>query len=526
MNTETPHSALRIPHSALIAAVICLIYFAFLAYFSRQHLFGTYATETDFYHLYAPDAARLAAGQFPVNEFQGPGYPALLSSVTKFTGDVFTSGKWISILSAVMCVWLTFVLFKRLFGEWAGIGAALLMPVVIEFPEFSLQATTDVFFLMLFLTAIVIFTGAYFLLYPRIILAGFFTGVTYLTRYNGVILVACFVFAILFLNFFEKVWRERLILTIIFLAVFFLAAMPWFIANYRQHGSPVYNTNYLNMATLFYPELVGGEVTQDGTRKMGERFHSFGEVIAYNPKQAFTRYSGNLFSLIWQSLYPALVSSFVGFLGLAGFLLALVRRNSSAVSLFLLIITSYFLLMGLNHWETRYFFFIGVCYSGLAVYFLLQMFEWINKKDFLPKNILLRGAVPIVLFLVSWAHSFVYGQHSFNDFINDHPTEIPAAAKFLASQNLAPHSVKIVARKPHLPFIANQNWVFFPQVKSLDELKSWLEKNPVDYIAIGKRELKSRKELAPLGDPKTAPEWLQFAWINDDPKFILYKPKL
>ena len=124
-----------------------------------------------------------------------------------------------------------------------------------------------------------------------------------------------------------------------------------------------------------------------------------------------------------------------------------------------------------------------------------------------------------------WILAFVPTKKSFTEFLADHPTEIPAAAKFITSQNPAPHSLKIVARKPHLPFIANQNWIFFPQVKSLDELKLWLEKNPVDYIAIGKRELKSRKELAPLGDPKTAPEWLQFAWANDDPKFILYQPK-
>ena len=110
--------------------------------------------------------------------------------------------------------------------------------------------------------------------------------------------------------------------------------------------------------------------------------------------------------------------------------------------------------------------------------------------------------------------------------LQNHPHEIPAAATFLQSTNAAPHSLKILARKPHLPFIAKQEWMFFPPVKSLEELKAWLETNRVDYIAIGKRELKSRKELAPLGDPKTAPDWLEAAWTNDDPKFILYKPRL
>ncbi len=527
MNDQATKSAFRIPHSEIIAAVICLLYFAFLVYFSRQHPFGTYATETDFYHLYAPDAARIAAGQFPLNSFQGPGYPVLLSLVAKFSGDVFISGKWISIISAVLCVWLVFALCKQLFGEWVGVGAALLSTTVIEFPEFSIQATTDVFFLLLCLVALVIFTGAYFSLRMRVIFAAFFTGVAYLTRYNGVFLLACFVFAILLLNLFEKAWRERLILTGIFVIAFFFTVLPWLIANAQHNGSPLYNTNYLNMATLFYPELADGEVTQDGTRKASELFHSFGEVLSYKPQQALTRYFSNLVSIFWSSWNGQLVSSWLGLLGLLGAIFTFADRKTKAVRLLLLTIATYLLLMGLNHWETRYFFFIGVCYAGLASYFMNRFAELVSQRISLSVDpTFFRSAIAAIFLAVIWTISFVPAKASFGSFLQSHPHEIPAAANFLQSTNAAPHSVKILARKPHLPFMAQQDWVFFPQVKSLDELKAWLEKNPVDYIAIGKRELKSRKELAPLGDPKTAPDWLQAAWTNDDPKFILYKPKL
>ncbi len=527
MNDQATKSAFRLPPSEIMAAVICLLYFAFLVYFSRQHPFGTYATETDFYHLYAPDAARIAAGQFPLNSFQGPGYPVLLSLVTKFTGDLFISGKWISIISAVLCVWLVFALFKQLFGEWVGVGAALLSTTVIEFPEFSLQATTDVFFLLLCLVALVIFTGAYFSLRMRVIFAAFFTGVAYLTRYNGVFLLACFVFAILVMNLFEKAWHERWILTGVFVAAFVFTALPWLIANAQHNGSPLYNTNYLNMATLFYPELAGGEVTQDGTRKAGEMFHSFGDVLRYNPQQAFIGYVSNVADVFWKSWQSSLVSTWVGLLGMLGALLTFADRKTKAVRLLLLAMLAYFLLMGLNHWETRYFFFIGVCYAGLTSYFINRFAELASQWNILSINSsVLRWAIAAIFFGVIWLTSFVPAKASFTSFMQSHPHEIPAATNFLQSTNAAPHSLKILARKPHLPFMAQQNWVFFPQVKSLDELKSWLEKNPVNYIAIGKRELKSRKELAPLGDPKTAPDWLETAWTNDDPKFILYKPNL
>src|SRR5262245_52659243 len=90
----------RKPQS-IIPLLICLVHFLALIYIARQHPFGNYATETDFYHYYAPDAERLASGQFPQNTYQGPGYSATLAFVAKLTGtsgDLFTAGKWISVV--------------------------------------------------------------------------------------------------------------------------------------------------------------------------------------------------------------------------------------------------------------------------------------------------------------------------------------------------------------------------------------------------------------------------------------------
>ncbi len=540
MNDQPTKSAFRLPPSEIAAAVICLVYLIFLVYFSRQHPFGTYATETDFYHLYAPDAARIAAGLFPLNDFQGPGYPVLLSLITKFTGDVFVSGKWISIISATLCLWLVFMLFKQLFSEWVGVGAALLSTVMIEFPEFSLQAATDVFFLLLCLVALVLFTGTFFSLRMRLIYAAFITSIAYLTRYNGLFLVACFLFALLVMNYFEKTWRERWMLASVFVVVFCLAALPWFIANYQHNGSPFYNANYLNMATTLYPDLVGGDVMQDGTRKLREQFHSFGEVLGYNPKQAVVRYFSNLSEVFLHSLQPTLVTRLTGWLGLIGLFVALLEirlrgfseggkltAQSKARLLLFFSMAVYFLLMGLNHWEARYFFFIGMCYSGLASYLAYMPIKWLNQAHPLIINRTVVQVVgPTIYVLGIGANAFTSAHESFHNFLQNHPHEIPAAANFLQSTNAAPHSLKILARKPHLPFMARQEWIFLPPVNSLEELKAWLEKNPVNYIAIGKRELKSRKELVLLGDPKTAPDWLEAAWTNDDPNFILYKPNL
>jgi hypothetical protein len=124
-----------------------------------------------------------------------------------------------------------------------------------------------------------------------------------------------------------------------------------------------------------------------------------------------------------------------------------------------------------------------------------------------------------------FALSLAESRRDVTKFLADQPMEIIAARDYLSGAS-AIGGKRIVARKPHLPYLSRNEWVFFPQVKSLDELRAWVEANPVDYIAVGKRELKERKELSALGKPEKAPGWLKAVWINDDPMFILYKPQL
>src|SRR5262245_63330537 len=243
-------------HRSLLRAgpiiLISLVHLLMLVQLARRHPFGNYATETDFYQLYAPDAERLASGQFPQNTFQGPGYSATLALVAKLagmSGDLFTVGKWMSVVCAVLCGMLAFVLFARLFGYWVGVGAQLIAAASGEFPQFSINAATDVFFLLLVLAAMVVFTGGRIAPLWRVAFAGALAGAVYLTRYNGIFLPAACLIAITLLDFFKRRWLGRLALSAIFVAMFLAVSSPWMIANYKRYGSPFYNTNYLNVAT-------------------------------------------------------------------------------------------------------------------------------------------------------------------------------------------------------------------------------------------------------------------------------------
>jgi hypothetical protein len=177
--------------------------------------------------------------------------------------------------------------------------------------------------------------------------------------------------------------------------------------------------------------------------------------------------------------------------------------------------------MALNHWEARYYFFVMVLYSGFAVFAAAAWLEMARSLGWLKNRAF--ALIPVAMVAAMFALSLAESRTDVTRFLENQPKEIIAARDYLSAIG-ATGGKKIVARKPHLPYLSRNEWVFFPQVKSLDEFRAWVEANRVDYIAVGKRELKERKELSALGNPKDAPDWLKAVWINDDPLFILYEP--
>lgn len=527
----TPHSVRAVPRWLfhLPPLVICFVYFAVLIFLSRAHPFGTDDTETDFYHYFAPDALRLLKGEFPENPFQGPGYPALLVLITKLTGDVFVAGKWISMVSAVLLAWLTFVLFRRLFGYPAGIAAQLLLIVSGELPQFSFQATTDVFFLLLCVATLVIITGERFPLSQRTAFAGALTGLAYLARYNGVFLVIVCLAGITFFNLYQTSWRERGKQVALFVVIFLLTVSPWLMASWQHYGSPLYNKNYLNVATQFYPELTKGNVFQEGTRLLDQKFHSFGEVLAYDPPRILKGYPVNLWESLQKTVTSTLIDSWTVWAAIIGLIFAASQfrfadRRGRRVWLLLFAGLLYVLMMALNHWETRYYFFLMLIYVGLAAYAAIQVMEIIQKRI----RVRYRAwplLASLIIIAVLFAKSFIGARQDVKGFLSEHPWELRAASDFIQQTGAAPHTLKIVSRKPHLAFFSEQQWVFIPQVNSLEELREWMLTNHLDYLAIGKREIRDRPALKPLGDPATAPAWLRAVWKSEKPLFILYRPQ-
>jgi len=501
----------------LPALAVSIAAFIIYSYAAWHHPIGSYGTETDFYHLYGPDALRLRAGHFPENPYQGPGFPALVAVIAKFTGDVFVAGKWISVVAAAGTLIAVYLLFRDLFasgswGVWLGIGAAALVAVSPEFPQFAISATTDSFFLLITVAFLLIFTRDSLSVRYRIVLCGALGGLAWITRYNGAFLMMSAVIAIVLLDYFNLSWRDRVVSTLILIAAFCVTASPWLYANYVNRGSPFYNANHLNMATEFYPELVEGRTNQDATRPLENVFRSFGDVIRYDPGRVAKHYPVNVWQSIRQSAYSTLMSPWVAWTALAGIVIALRQARSKKLLFVLISALLYVLIIGLTHWETRYYFFLMVVCAGFAAYTVIAA---------LASGFKAIQAAALVLFAIMWLSSFGMARKDLTGFLKSQPLEVLAARDFLKQHGVT--AGRVVARKPHLPFVAGLEWIFFPPVKSVDELGKWLKTNPADYVVISSIETRRRKELASLKEPDKAPAWLRLEWKNDDPLFILYR---
>src|SRR5262249_32303181 len=152
----------------------------------------------------------------------------------------------------------------------------------------------------------------------RVALTGALAAVVYLTRYNGLFLMIACLIGIMLLDYFKQRWRERLVLSAIFIALFLIASSPWLIANYNAHGSAFYNTNYQNTTRELSADWVASKTNPAATRALAERFHSFGDAVGYDPGRLTARYPMNLNERVRSSFATTLVNQWVAWMAWLG----------------------------------------------------------------------------------------------------------------------------------------------------------------------------------------------------------------
>jgi hypothetical protein len=279
-------------------------------------------------------------------------------------------------------------------------------------------------------------------------LAGVGSGLAYLTRYNGLFLLAACVFGIVVTDLFARRLEGRLRLAGLYVAAFLLTSSPWLYLNYRHNGSPFYNANYLNMAAEFYPELVEGRTNQDATRALDRVFHSFADVVRHDPARFLTHYPANLWASARDSVTTTLVNPWVGGFALLGLVLALAGRSSKPTQFVLASAALYFLLMGLNHWEARYYFFVLVVYALLASFAAFRLLEVAREHRLLRHRA--GRLLPVAALLLMVGTSLADSRRNVMRFLESHPMELLGARDYIRSTGAT--GLRILSRKPHLAF--------------------------------------------------------------------------
>jgi Dolichyl-phosphate-mannose-protein mannosyltransferase len=511
---EIFNKILQYQHLGLIIAGLYLTILLIVSLL--YHKIGDYGVETDFFWSYVPKAKSFLSGDLQIDQFRGPLYPIILGLVSFVISNYFYSGIIIGVLSASILIYLSFELIKKIFSPVVSFVVVLLLASNPIFVQYTYSAGTDMLFNMLATATLFFFFKDKELNYRNLIIAALLGGLSYLTRYNGVFLLG-FVFIILFVNYWNQDWMDRIKASAIFTAVFILTFTPWGLYCLSEKGSFFYNENYKNIAF----ELFGkGKISWDQFWfKESSSFTSLFDVIGRDPLLFLSTLIGNIgehFLLDMEKLMGWYVGIFI------------------VLGLMLLIISNPF-----KNWkgrETGYylsnlFFFsllLLIFYSERFSIFLIPFYAVIAVQPFFREKFAAYKRIPIkigyliviILFAITLAKSI-----SFNSSrINSGPKELLVLQNWY-NQNIpdSEKGEKIAARKPHVAYYLEMDFVLLPMAKTYDELIAELRKNNVDYLYFSTMEAAMRRELQSLLNPESIHPGLEAVVYFKNPPAVLYK---
>jgi 4-amino-4-deoxy-L-arabinose transferase-like glycosyltransferase len=202
------------------------------------------------------------ASNGPVTHFP-PAYPSVLAFFGTLGIDPLRAARWVNALLFGLSAWLLGILGWRMTRSLiAGLVLAALFVLSGEMFQVHAVAMSEPLFIFLSLLSFWMFD----LYFERdhwwwLVACGIFVGMTYLTRYAGLALVATFIVALFILH---TSWKKRLVSTGIFLASVIPWVLGWSIRNRIEAG------NATNRAFAWHP-LTSENITP-GIRVFSEFF--------------------------------------------------------------------------------------------------------------------------------------------------------------------------------------------------------------------------------------------------------------
>lgn len=491
---------------------IILLFGITYSVFGLFHKMGNFDVETDFYGLYAHDVQRLLDGDMVEERDHAPGYAVMVAGLTLITGDVFAGGKALSVISAIGLIWVFYKLADLLFDRYLALMSLAVISVMTI--PFSFVVGLDIVFTFFFVASIYLYYKDEGQNGKWLVLSGIVSGITYLIRYNGILLPMGVVAIVLFLNPNDLDLKGKIRHLAYYGGSMVLIILPWliFLAFFDAGGvsSPGLN---VAIAWEFYGQ--GGEFTGDERALVDPRFDSLMTIVFYDIQHFVTHYMKNIadrFEHFSLSAFP-----FPGFYFLVtGLLLFMTSANRRQVSLFVFPVLG-FLVLCLVNYITRYYLFIIPFFVVFVAFFFRYQYPANRYFSWFSMNYV---KWPVFALLLVFMLRGSVNRAQFE--IKSEPRHLISLADRLYSED---GSVKVMARKPHLAFLANMKFENIPMVGSVDEMMESVNKLNCKYVYYGSQERKYRPELAQLMNPESVANYLVPIYQDVNRGIYLYQTK-
>lgn len=466
--------------------------------------------------MYLSFAKSILRGQFSFNFRNGddiimPPLYSISSAILSFlTGDIELSGVFISALAGALLIIPVFYLAKATYNEKAAWISAVLIFLNPSLIRWSGVILTESLFITLFLTAIAF--GWYGIEGKKnilLFLSGAFIGLSYMTRIIGLVAVPALVMYIVY-NYVvsrktagSKLFRDMLTPVIILSVGVILVTGVYLVKMHSFYGFWTLSGSYGSIKGTMTFE---GAETLHGWEKLASQQIETNFIDAVSKKIIV-----NIQSYL-SALFKMLILTII-------FIAAGLFSNSKVVYLVLFTIF-YFLallvqpLSPLAEEKVRYLSPILPILMIAASGGILRIYEMLKGKAIRYLVIPLAAG----MILISWIPQLWLFPLNLNEswtkkrvFI-DPEKEVGRWMK----ENL-PHSARVMARKPFIPYYADAIWFLTPP--TYNAVIAFADQNGIDYLVIDRKyDYYLRPELRFLFQTEQAPADLKLIYGTRNPR--------
>ncbi len=469
------------------------LYWAVTAF--TRHTIGNYGVETDFYWKYGPAARDLLRGVISIENYdsKGWGYPLVVAAVSFLGFDIFRAGQIVALLSAVGTAWILFRLHRSLFGPVHALASLAIVLANLVFVQNTYEVGTDMFFLAVSLASVGLLLRSKSPGLRAMAASGLIGGFAFSTRYNGLFLLPGALLLLLAFGVPAGPLGERLRRAALWAGAFVVGALPWMIANAIHAGSPLANSNYVNVGYAVYGEG-NWEKFMYGVRPI----HSLADVVLVDPR----RFAGAMLANFGDHLrrdLSQLLPVAIGFLAVAGAIIMWRDRPQRRVVGYFAFGALCFLTLVPVFYGARFSLPILPFYAALAAWPIVS--PLLGRPLASVERIFPVRTFAFLCLLIALAAG-TFGKASdpaWGESVTAGPHELRPAIEFLRAAPRA-EGDGLLARKPHAAFLAGLRMVPMPDFQTPDSLHAIARRDRARYVLVSGAEMAFRRGIRPFAE--------------------------